>query len=58
MGGIHDELVREREEPLVQGPVGGPGQRLGQLRAGQVSPGHGADQQRPAAEQGVRTAVV
>ena len=35
----------------MQRLVGGPGQRLGQLRARQVGAGHGADQQRPTAEQ-------
>jgi hypothetical protein len=50
VGWVDGQLIGQRQEPLVQGPVGGPGQRLGQLRAGQVGAGHGADQQRPAAE--------
>ena len=46
VGRVHGQLVGQRQEPLVQRPVGGPGQRLGQLRAGQVGAGHAC---RPAA---------
>jgi hypothetical protein len=58
VGRVHAELVGQRQQPLVQRPVGSPGQRLGQLRAGQVSAGDRADQQGSAAEQGQRPAVV
>jgi hypothetical protein len=42
----------------VQGPVGGAGQRLGQLRAGQVGAGHRAHQEGPPTEQGLRPSAV
>jgi hypothetical protein len=42
----------------VQRLVGGPGQRLGQLRTGQIGAGHRAHQQRPAAEQRQRPCAV
>jgi hypothetical protein len=58
MGRVDGELAGQRQKPLVKGPVGGPGQRLGQLGAGQVGAGHGADQEGPAAEQGQRSSGV
>ena len=58
VGRVHRQLVGQRQEPPVQGPVGGPGQRLGQLGAGQVGAGHRADQQGPAAEHGQRPSAV
>ena len=48
---VHRQIVRQREDALVQRPPQCPGQLPGPFRRDQVGPGHRPDQQRPAGEQ-------
>ncbi len=58
MGRVHREVVGQGEQPLPDGAVRRPGQRLGLLRGEQVRTGHPADHQRAAGEHGDRPPAV